>query len=457
MSARIRGLTVTVGERELVRDIDFDVEPGRVTVLTGPSGAGKSTVAAALAGALPEGARVAGDLDIPPGTRVGYVPQDGALTLNPGRRVGTALHGYAALGGRRDGGQARVRAALEAVGFEAGELPRRALRRFPHGFSGGQRSRLAVAQVLVTRPDLLILDEPSSGLDGAARDRLAGGIAALAGDGVAVLLVTHDAALAAHGDELLYLRKGRLAPPAPRTDAVVTPRGTRGDLLRLDRVRVRIDLDLLTEPFDLAVGAGELVGLVGPSGAGKSTLARAVAGLAPVAAGRVLVDGVALGSLRARSRTQTAAVQYVPQEIRASFDAHRTVLTQVGATARWLRGLGREAADAEAEALLAELGLEQATIARHPGGLSGGELRRAALARCLLARPRMLVCDETTTGLDALAASRVHELLDGYRAESGAGVLLISHHEADLARVDRIVPVRDGRTSLGADGVGGAC
>ncbi len=159
----------------------------------------------------------------------------------------------------------------------------------------------------------------------------------------------------------------------------------------------------------LALHRGECLAVVGRSGSGKTTLARCLAGLHRDHDGEILLDGTALPrSLRHRSRAQLAAVQYVFQDSRAAFDEHRPVLAQVARTAVRLRGADQESATAEARTTLARLGLADELTRRRPGELSGGELQRAALARALLARPRVLICDEITSGLDT--AALVHRI-----------------------------------------------
>ncbi|MEU6083084.1 ATP-binding cassette domain-containing protein [Streptomyces sp. NPDC047108] len=197
----------------------------------------------------------------------------------------------------------------------------------------------------------------------------------------------------------------------------------------------------------LTVVAGECLAVVGRSGSGKTTLARCLAGLHRQWSGRAVLDGSALPrSLRDRTRTDLASLQYVFQDARASFDEYRPVLDQVARTAVRLRGLGREAARHEALDALARVGLSPETAGRRPAALSGGELQRAALARALLARPRVLVCDEITSGLDTVARRGIRDLLRRLQRDELTSLVLITHDlavAADLA--DSIAVVDAGR------------
>ncbi|MDP4510766.1 ATP-binding cassette domain-containing protein [Nonomuraea turcica] len=115
------------------------------------------------------------------------------------------------------------------------------------------------------------------------------------------------------------------------------------------------------------------------------------------------------------------------------------------ATAR-LRGSTTQEATAQAGSLLERVGLGEQTAGRRPSALSGGELQRAALARALLAGPRVLVCDEITSGLDALVQSAILDLLDELRRDLGLTLLLISHDMDVVARLaDRVATLDDGR------------
>lgn len=189
----------------------------------------------------------------------------------------------------------------------------------------------------------------------------------------------------------------------------------------------------------LTVAPGESVGLLGPSGCGKSTLARVAALLHRPDAGTLLLDGEPVRRWRHRApREKRTAFGVVFQQARLSADP-RLPLTDL--IAEPLRATGR---GAEIPGRIAELapvvGLTPDLLTRRPHEVSDGQLQRACLARALVLRPRMLVCDEMTAMLDASTAAALVAAVEDYRAATGAALLAVGHDRTLLRRwCDRTV------------------
>ncbi|WP_232110201.1 ABC transporter ATP-binding protein [Streptomyces buecherae] len=491
--AEVRDLRIEVAGRTLVDGVSLRARPGRVTALVGASGSGKTTTGLALLGSYPTGAVVSGEVRVADGL-AGYVPQHPAAVLNPARRVGALLTDIARRqvrdlprGQRRAAARERVLGALAAAHVADGP---ETVGRYPHQLSGGQQQRVVLAQALLLGARVIVADEPTTGQDALTKRRVVAELAAVARRGIALVLLSHDLEVVRElADDILVLRAGqiveegpadrllteprhpwtrqllappptpahdnpRAAPPTARagTDDAgphrATPPAAEGlvvrDLTARHRAGGRRGGVAVVRGADLAVAPGESLALVGRSGSGKTTLARCVAGLHRDVTGRVLLDGATLPpSLRDRSRAELAAVQYVFQDARAAFDAYRPVLDQVARTAVRLRGATPGAARGQATATLAATGLSEELAARRPEQLSGGELQRAALARALLARPRVLLCDEVTSGLDAVTRHGILRLLTTLLRDRADLALILITHDLETAALAHRVAVLD--------------
>ncbi|WP_307846590.1 ABC transporter ATP-binding protein, partial [Actinospica durhamensis] len=199
----------------------------------------------------------------------------------------------------------------------------------------------------------------------------------------------------------------------------------------------------------LDVSPGEIVGLIGETGSGKTTLARAAVGLVPARSGRVGFDGTdltALGWRALREFRRRGQVQYVFQDPLRALDPDLTAAESVAEPLAVAGSVDRaERAERVARALRA-VGLEPAHGERVPGGLSGGQRQRVLLARALVTEPRLLICDEPVSALDAANRNHVLRLLLNLRDESGIAALVITHDLHSLSGVaDRVAVLHDGR------------
>ncbi|TMR21725.1 ABC transporter ATP-binding protein [Nonomuraea turkmeniaca] len=469
---RVSGLRAETDGHVLVDDVSFELAAGEVLALVGASGSGKTTTGLALLSEHAPGVRVTGEVRLSGGTAA-YVPQHPSTVLNPVRRVGSVLRevarlqtGPAASGQAAHGRRQRARAGDERVVEAArrARLPVELLGRYPHQLSGGQQQRVVLAQALLLDPALIVADEPTTGQDGLVRAEVIEEFRRLRAQGIALVLLSHDLAMVrALADKVAVMHAGRIVESGPATSVLDIPRHdyTRrllaarpqpraapgaGDVPALevrDLVAAHRGGAPVLTGVSLTVTAGECLAVVGRSGSGKTTLARCVAGLHRPASGTIALDGRVLPRHLAR---RARDVQYVFQDARASFDPYRAVSAQVARTAVRLRGATPAEAAVEAGKVLERVGLDEHTTGRRPSALSGGELQRAALARALLAGPRVLVCDEITSGLDALVQAAVLDLLDELRRDLGLTLLLISHDMHVVARLaDRVATLGGGR------------
>ncbi len=491
---RVAGLTVADrAGRVVLAGVDLHVPAGATLGVVGESGSGKTTLVLALLGHTRRGVqRVAGGVtvdgvDVFAATdrkrqrlrreTVAHLGQDPASALTPTMRVGQLVAERL-----RRPGPAALATALGALGLPAN---RAFLRRRPGELSGGQRQRVALARALASDPGVLLLDEPTTGLDVLTQDLVLGELDRLRrARALTLVVVSHDlAAVARLADEVAVLRSGvvvdrgttvdvlgspiheysrRLVDACPdlatrlaashRHGPAGAPAGGGRPALEVNGLRVahrerRGREVVAAHDVSFSVGPGECLALVGPSGSGKTTIARAVVGLHRPEEGTIRLDGQVVAPLaRQRPAPQRGRLQLVAQDPAGSLNPRRTIASAVARPLRLLHGLGREAASAEALALLARVCLEPLVAGRYPDQLSGGERQRAAIARALAARPDVLVCDEVTSALDVSVQATVLDLLDGLRHDLGLAVLFVSHDLGVVARVaDRVLVLDAGR------------
>lgn len=193
----------------------------------------------------------------------------------------------------------------------------------------------------------------------------------------------------------------------------------------------------------LNLEAGETLGIVGESGCGKSTLARAIMGLQPLTGGTVRFDGQSLATLpRADMRRLRAKMQLVFQDPLAALNPRMTIQECV-AEPLWTHALSLDAAEVtrQVTAMLERVGLGANQLGRYPHELSGGQCQRVGIARALVLRPQLLVCDEPVSALDVSVRAQIINLLADLQQEMGMAMVFIAHDLAMVRQLSRRVMV----------------
>ncbi|MCB9766108.1 MAG: ABC transporter ATP-binding protein [Alphaproteobacteria bacterium] len=195
---------------------------------------------------------------------------------------------------------------------------------------------------------------------------------------------------------------------------------------------------------DIEIHEGEIIALVGQSGSGKTTLARLVLGLEEITSGQILLEGRRWDTMTERERyPHRVRYQYVPQDAMSALDPQQSALEHVVETLRVLGGLDSAEAERQAIAMLERLGLGH-RLAALPRQMSGGEQRRVTLARVLALRPRLVVADEPTSGLEPDRREEVLRDLIG-NLPKDAGCILVTHDMSAARKwATRVLVMLDG-------------
>jgi len=496
----VKDLSVRYDDKPVVDAVSFSVSRGESVGIVGESGSGKSQTAMALLGLLSNNAKISGSilfdgeellnskaLDNIRAQRIGFVFQDPMQALNPYLRIGRQLREILLQHNLSNGEDAdkKVIKMLKRVGLPDAE---RQLRAFPHELSGGMAQRVMIASALICEPDLLIADEPTTALDVTVQAQILELLEELRDD-TALLLITHDLGIVAgRCERLLVFEKGRLvesgattsifaAPQnahtakliavAPRIDRGESPPASDGKtLLGMEHVAVSYrdtSNQLLNAVVDvsLSLREAETLAIVGESGSGKSSLVRALLGLIPQQAGRVVYAGASLeGPVKRRAAAQRRDLQLVFQDPASALNPQMRVQTIVDEPLLVNEpGLSAAQRRERVVTILDKVGLDESYLRRYPHQLSGGQAQRVAIARALILRPKILICDEAVAALDGSVREQVLNLLRAVQRESRLAIIFISHdlgvvrsisHRIAVMYLGRLVEVADNASLFSA-------
>ncbi len=481
-------IKVAHGGDAVLRGVTCEVRPGEILGLAGETGSGKTTLALTfLCYAAPglemekgsvilagseilntEGAVYpsGGTLRELRGNEVSYVPQDpgGALPQNMTIRESFASVMKAHGTKEKAAHESRMKELFATVGLSCDDA---FLARYPHQLSGGQQQRVAIAIAFAHSPKLVVMDEPTTGLDAMTTRKVIDLVKHMSQQfNVSIIFVSHNLRLLfSLADRIAVLYYGQivetlLAPnfvdqashaytrklinALPKVDEQPQsgkstpkpqiPKAESSTVLQVKELTASFGRKKVIHTLDFNIECGACLAFVGESGSGKTTTARCIAGIHSEYEGSVVVEGEEFpASLAKRSLAQRKAVQYVFQNSTAALNPRKSVGGSITAALRSYHKLGRKQAWERAESLIRDVGLLPDHLNALPHQLSGGQKQRVCLARALAAEPALLICDEVTSSLDVIVQSEIINLLHRLQRERSLTLLFITH-DFGLAR-----------------------
>jgi peptide/nickel transport system ATP-binding protein len=507
-----------------VQHINISVAKGESLAIVGESGSGKSVTSYAVmrildrAGRIAEGAVMFSGVDLLAtpenemrglrGREMSMIFQSPRLALNPIRKIGLQIEDVLLQHAQVDNAQASEK-AIEMLEHVRIARPRERYHAYPFELSGGMCQRVVIALALACKPQLLIADEPTTGLDVTTQKAVMDLTVNLARErGMSMILITHDLGLAAaYCDRVVVMEKGHIVETAqaetifkapshrytrklmratPRPGVTLRdllpeeeaksakpvgpanghaakpllvveklvkeyPRNDGGGLKKLfgPKPAVRPDNFRAVDGISFTVGRGESVGLVGESGCGKSTTSMMVMRLIDKTSGSIVFDGEDIGESPARKFATLPLRKRIQMVFQDPTDSLNPRFTAARAIADPILRLGngeRAYVRERCEELARQVGLPVELLDRFPHQLSGGQKARVGIARAIALKPDLVILDEPTAALDVSVQAVVLNLLQDLKDSLGMSYLFVSH---DLNVVgllcDRVIVMQTGQ------------
>ncbi len=472
----IRNLNVKYGpnQKSTIKNFQLDLLQGDHLAIIGPSGCGKTTFAKTIINMLPEGTIIKGQITISGEdiTKIdkkeiqffrrnnfGFIYQDSIKKLNPLMRVGDHLYELLKIHFQNYSSviiKDLVEKSFRRVGIESERLDS-----FPHEFSGGMRQRVSIAMALALKPKILIADEPTTSLDTMNSFEVMNEMLCLCEkSGTTLILISHDINLAANWcKKVVIMDEGSIQEKGNIKEVFKSPKSKIGtklvnaaNIFLQPTKKIISKKDVILEANNLRhwykfnssifrpkwnkalkevsfkLYRNETLGIVGSSGSGKSTLCRALIGLLKLRGGEIKVYEKNLKSHKNNSNN-LKNIQIVFQDPFSSLNPKMKIKNILKDIFLIQKISNKDQIRNEIKLILKKLNLptDSEFLNSYPRQLSGGQLQRISIARSLLLKPKILICDESVNMLDACVKIEILDLLRKIQEKMDLTIIFITH------------------------------
>ena len=493
VSFNTRGTIITA-----VNNLSFQLQKNEVLGIVGESGSGKSQTVLSLMGLLESNGAATGSaifkdkeiLGLPDkelnkirGNEIAMIFQDPMSSLNPYITIGEQMSGALRQHSKENKKEARDR-CIDMLSAVKVPNPDKRIDGYSFELSGGMRQRVMIATALLTSPDLLIADEPTTALDVTVQEKILDLLLEVKERFLmSIILITHDLGVVARTcDNVLVLKNGIKQEYGDTEQIFYSPEAEHTQELlfksrELDKPLQKTEPNIETQTnatirglsvffpmpkrkffsktehlkavnnLSFNIKEGEILGVVGESGSGKSTLARSILKLQEPTGGSIFIfDENILKMNNKQTKKFRKNTQVVFQDPFSSLNPRMTVSEIL---AEPLNSFFPKTTKNEATQIITrcldDVGLEAGFLGRYPHELSGGQCQRVAIARALISKPKLLVCDEAVSALDASIRSEIIELLLKLKQHKKLTMIFIAHDLAVVKKIcDRVLVMQNG-------------
>ena len=491
---KLNSINLDINGKSILKDISLEVRKGEIVAITGESGSGKSMTALSVMQLLPIGSVQHGSIFLEDtnlmslteselcrirGNEIGMIFQEPMTALNPLKTIGSQIAETVKLHKAASHSDTIeiVKSTMRRVEMPAEKFP---LNLYPHQLSGGQRQRVVIAMAIISRPKLLIADEPTTALDVTTQSQILALLKRLVADfDMGMIMITHDLAVVNNmAHKISVMHKGEIVEKGltsaifrnmkhPYTKMlfnasshkVALPTAVTKDPLlevsNLSRDYILPKTKIFDSPkifravdrVSFTLHKGERLGLVGESGCGKSTLTRAILGLEEIQEGEIKISGQPVLANSFDSFASKKRMQVVFQDPFGSFNPRHRVSRLISEPLYLDKShIKADKLENLLDTTLVSVGLKPDDKDKYIHEFSGGQRQRIAIARALIVKPEIIIFDEAVSALDVSVRAQILDLLADLCKSLNLTYIFISHDLSVVRTItDKVMVMENGK------------